>query len=292
MRRRSSAVGRGLEIERKLAISLPHSIGLFYSAFTAFLGFEVNEGEYKVMGMAAFGQPSITMKCASSSRCATMVAFEIEQRCFEFLAPETLPYTRNSCVDLVSPGNRKAEFAVQRSDLPDDLTDAEAASIMSSSTHYADLAASVQLCTEELILHIVAKASEIAGTRRCLPRGRRSAELAGQRPPHPRTRLQSLRPSRAGDAGNAIGAAASYYHRTAKQPRMQAFASPYLGSPLDATEVEAAIAKSGFDAVTTCSSDEELAEHVAGLLAVVPSLAGCRAGRMGAACAWCPQHSG
>src|SRR5260370_174664 len=71
----------------------------------------------------------------------------------------------------------------------------------------------------------------------------------------------------AGDAGNAIGAAASYYPRTAKQPRMQGFASPYLGSPLDAAEVDAAVAKSGFDAVTTCSSDEQLADHVAGLLA-------------------------
>ena len=48
---------------------------------------------------------------------------------------------------------------------------------------------------------------------------------------------------------------------------MQSFASPYLGSPLDAAEVDAAVAQSGFDAVTTCSSDEELAEHVAGLLA-------------------------
>ena len=52
-------VGRGGAIERKLSIGLPHSIGLFYSAFTAFLGFEVNEGEYKVMGLAAYGQPRL-----------------------------------------------------------------------------------------------------------------------------------------------------------------------------------------------------------------------------------------
>ena len=71
----------------------------------------------------------------------------------------------------------------------------------------------------------------------------------------------------AGDAGNAIGAAASYWHRIARQPRMQGFATPYLGSPLDPAEVDAAVAASGFDAVMTCSSDEELADHVAGLLA-------------------------
>ena len=53
----------------------------------------------------------------------------------------------------------------------------------------------------------------------------------------------------------------------ATQPRMQGLASPYLGSPLDTAEVDAAVATSGFDAVTTYSSDEALADYVAGLLA-------------------------
>ena len=79
------AVGRGSEIERKLAISLPHSIGLFYSAFTAFLGFEVNEGEYKVMGMAAFGQPKYYDEVRKLITLRDDGGFEIEQSCFEFL---------------------------------------------------------------------------------------------------------------------------------------------------------------------------------------------------------------
>src|SRR5581483_2928873 len=49
--------GRGTEIQILREIHFPHSLGLLYSAFTAFLGFEVNEGEYKVMGMAPFGEP-------------------------------------------------------------------------------------------------------------------------------------------------------------------------------------------------------------------------------------------
>ena len=48
-------VGRGNDIRLLKKIDFPHSIGLLYSAFTAFLGFEVNEGEYKVMGMAPYG---------------------------------------------------------------------------------------------------------------------------------------------------------------------------------------------------------------------------------------------
>ena len=50
-------VGRGNEIHVHKQMEFPHSLGLLYSAFTAFLGFEVNEGEYKVMGMAPYGQP-------------------------------------------------------------------------------------------------------------------------------------------------------------------------------------------------------------------------------------------
>ena len=50
-------VGKGTDITLRHEITFPHSLGLLYSAFTAFLGFEVNEGEYKVMGMAPFGDP-------------------------------------------------------------------------------------------------------------------------------------------------------------------------------------------------------------------------------------------
>ena len=53
----SLGVGRGSELRLLKEIRFPHSLGLLYSAFTAFLGFEVNEGEYKVMGMAPFGEP-------------------------------------------------------------------------------------------------------------------------------------------------------------------------------------------------------------------------------------------
>jgi carbamoyltransferase len=261
------AVGRGSEIERKLAINLPHSIGLFYSAFTAFLGFEVNEGEYKVMGMAAFGQPKYYDEVRRLITLRDDGGFEIEQSCFEFLTPFELPYTKEFLRRFGEPRESEADFAVQRSDLPEDLTDTEAARVLSSSRHYADLAASVQLCTEELVLHLVAKASAIAGTRNvCLAGGVALNSLANGRLIREGGYNLFVHPA-AGDAGNAIGAAASYYHRAAKQPRMQALASPYLGSPLDTAEVEAAVATSGFDAVRTYSSGEALVDHVAGLLA-------------------------
>ena len=140
------------------------------------------------------------------------------------------PIQRNSCVALVNPASRKPSSPRERSDLPEDLTDMEAARVLSSSRHYADLAASVQLCTEELVLHLVAKASAIAGTRNvCLAGGVALNSLANGRLIREGGYNLFVHPA-AGDAGNAIGAAASYYHRAAKQPRMQGLASPYAPS--------------------------------------------------------------
>src|SRR5260370_29207515 len=239
------AVGRGSEIERKLAISLPHSIGLFYSAFTAFLGFEVNEGEYKVMGMAAFGQPKYYDEVRKLITLRDDGGFEIEQSCFEFLTLEMLPYTEEFLRRFGEPRKPEADFAVQTSHLPEDLNDAPASFVLSSSRHYADLAASVQLCTEELVLHLAAKASVLAGTRNvCLAGGVALNSLANGRLIREGGYNLFVHPA-AGDAGNAIGAAASYYHRTAKRPRMQGFASPYLGSPLHASEVVAPLSNGG-----------------------------------------------
>ena len=261
------AVGRGAAIERRLAISLPHSIGLLYSAFTAFLGFEVNEGEYKVMGMAAFGEPRYYDAVRKLITLRDDGGFEIEQSCFEFLTPSLLPYTDEFLRRFGAPREPEADFAVQRSDLPDNLTDAEAAEILRSSRHYADLAASVQRCTEELMLHVVAKASAIAGTRNvCLAGGVALNSLANGRLIRECGYNLFVHPA-AGDAGNAIGAAASYYHRVANKPRMQGFASPYLGTPLDPVDVKAAVAVSGFEEITTHASDEALVEHVSEVLA-------------------------
>ena len=65
-------MGRGNNIQLLKQIEFPHSLGLLYSAFTAFLGFEVNEGEYKVMGMAPYGSRATWIRCGSwSSRTPT-----------------------------------------------------------------------------------------------------------------------------------------------------------------------------------------------------------------------------
>src|SRR5881397_4086240 len=80
----SLGVGRGTDITLLKEIRFPHSLGLLYSAFTAFLGFEVNEGEYKVMGMAPFGSPRYVEKVKKLIDLKDDGGFELDMSYFSF----------------------------------------------------------------------------------------------------------------------------------------------------------------------------------------------------------------
>jgi carbamoyltransferase len=80
----SIAAGRGNSIDMLEEIHFPHSLGLLYSAFTAFLGFEVNEGEYKVMGMASFGEPKYIEEVRRVIHFAADGSFELDLSYFRF----------------------------------------------------------------------------------------------------------------------------------------------------------------------------------------------------------------
>jgi carbamoyltransferase len=75
-------VGRGSDIRLTRRMDFPHSVGLLYSAFTAFLGFQVNEGEYKVMGMAPYGRPRYLDKIWKLVQRNTDGSFALDMRYF------------------------------------------------------------------------------------------------------------------------------------------------------------------------------------------------------------------
>ena len=83
---------QGSSIETLSAGCLPHSLGLLYSAVTAYLGFEVNDGEYKVMGMAAYGKPTLYDEFRSLVTLLPNGLFKIDQTHFDFLCPVELPF--------------------------------------------------------------------------------------------------------------------------------------------------------------------------------------------------------
>ena len=188
--------GRAGRLKRLHAQTVPHSLGLFYSAFTAYLGFEVNEGEYKVMGMAGFGKPERSEDILGLFDLSDPNGFRIDQSHFDFLAPKRLPY-RESLVEWLGPA-REAES-------PFDVEDTGPAG--EKSRHYADLAASVQRCTEEVILDLVRKWIAKTGLKQvCLAGGVALNSLANARLKRELGIDLYVHPA-AGDAGGAVGAA-------------------------------------------------------------------------------------
>src|SRR5262249_32610417 len=114
----SLAIGKSTDIKQLKQILFPHSLGLLYSAFTAFLGFEVNEGEYKVMGMAPFGKPNHVDKVYKMIHVGSDGSFELDMDYFSFhYSPEN---TYNGKFEQLFGPSRdpKAPFFTLASDYP------------------------------------------------------------------------------------------------------------------------------------------------------------------------------
>lgn len=255
------SVGRGSELRKVSTVRMPHSLGLFYSAFTAFLGFEVNEGEYKVMGMAGFGEPKRHEELMRLFTLKDDGSFLLDQRFFEFATPTNLPYTAKLPAWLGPARVPESPFATTAEEGLD--ADGQA-----TCRHYADLAADVQKCAETVILHMVSRAVERTGVRNvCMAGGVALNSLANGRIIRELGLPLYVHPA-AGDAGGAVGAALSHYHRAGGgQARRRALTSAYLGPAYTSDEIKTAIRDSGFDRVEHFDDDGALIERVARLLA-------------------------
>ncbi len=141
-------------------IRFPHSLGLLYSAFTGWLGFKVNSGEYKLMGMAAYGRPRYVGKVAELIRLEDDGSFRLNMRYFSY--HHALQDTFNErFVALFGPPRRpEAPFFTPAMAIgAADLETAE------RNQYYADVAASVQRMTEEILLRMVAHLHRQTGLR-------------------------------------------------------------------------------------------------------------------------------
>ena len=114
----SLGIGKENEIKLLKEVRFPHSVGLLYSAFTAFLGFEVNEGEYKVMGMAPFGNPLYVDKVYKLIRLDQDGSFELDMDYFSFHCSSNKTFN-NKFLDLFgTPRDPASHFHWHRSAPP------------------------------------------------------------------------------------------------------------------------------------------------------------------------------
>src|SRR4030065_128118 len=135
-------IGNGTNIKLLKEIRFPHSLGLLYSAFTAFLGFEVNEGEYKVMGMAPFGTPKYMDKVYKLIRIAKDASFELDMDYFSFHHSPDQTFNQKF-VDLFgSPRDPKALFFTPDTGYPPYFGDKPGnyEQLGKENQHYADIA--------------------------------------------------------------------------------------------------------------------------------------------------------
>ena len=226
----SLALGRGRELQTLKEIHFPHSLGLLYSAFTYYLGFKVNSGEYKVMGLAPYGAPRYADLIREKlMRIAADGGFQLDMRYFDFATGLTMTSRRFHALFGGPP--RVAESALTQ--------------------RHMDLAASVQAVTEDIMLrmarHIAAETGEqhlcLAGgvALNCVANGKLLRERCFDR--------LWIQPA-AGDAGGALGAALAAWHLHHDQDRRlpegrDAMQGAYLGPGFTDSEIEAELRACG-----------------------------------------------
>ena len=197
----SIGLGRGAGLELLEETRFPSSLGLLYSAFTYYTGFRVNSGEYKVMGLAPYGEPRFVDEIRRIVEIAEDGSFRLDQRYFEYCAG--LRMTNRRFHDLFGGPPRQPESRVTQKEM--------------------DLARSVQVITEEALARMAAHAHRRTGLRNlCLAGGVALNCVANGRilreGPFENLWIQPA----AGDAGGALGVALSVWHRHLGKPRTSA----------------------------------------------------------------------
>jgi carbamoyltransferase len=186
-------LGEGNEITPISSIEYPHSLGLFYAALTAYLGFEVNEGEYKVMGLAAFGAPRFRQEFDKLITIHRDGSFELAMPYFAFHTDTEIGFGPK-LDELLGPRRPPGR--------PWDLTGS------AEDRRYADVAATLQAVTEDALLAIAAHAKARTGADDlCLAGGVALNCVANARMLRDGGFERVFVQPAAGDAGGALGAA-------------------------------------------------------------------------------------
>ena len=243
--------GRGNTLEILKEIHFPHSIGLLYSAFTYYTGFKVNSGEYKLMGLAPYGEP----------RYASVIRdhlIEIKEDGSFRLDLDYFDY----CVGLTMTNRRFAQLFGQ----PVRVADA------ALTQFHMDIAASIQQVTEDVVLRMARTAVRETGeSNLCMAGGVALNCVANGKILGDGYVKQLWVQPAAGDAGGALGAALCAYHQYLAQPRNpgithDAMRGAYLGPEYSQTDIEQRLHAAGAVFVTL-DENELLRETVSALVA-------------------------
>ena len=237
----SLGIGRGNNAEIVKEIHFPHSLGLLYSAFTYYLGFKVNSGEYKVMGLAPYGEPKYAQKILD--RLIDVKedgSFHLDMSYFDY--GTGLRMTNRKFDTLFGLAVRESEQMLTQ--------------------EHMDIAASLQAVTEQVVLRLTRSAAKENGTRNlCLAGGVALNCVANGKVLRDGKFDQIWIQPAAGDAGGALGAALCAYHHHLGNKRfpdgkLDGMKGSYLGPEFDQAEIERQLTAAG--AVFTAAGDDDV----------------------------------
>ena len=260
----TSAIGRGNghQVEVFKDLRFPHSLGLLYSAFTYFTGFKVNSGEYKLMGLAPYGEPRYVNTILNNLLdLREDGSFRLNQKYFGYLSGLTM--TNDLFSQLFGGPARKAESEITQREM--------------------DMARSIQVVTEEIVLKMANHAHQLTGEKylcmaggvalNCVANGRLLREGPFQD--------IWIQPA-AGDAGGALGAALLIWHQVQDNPRTvdnvhDSMQAALLGPEFTDDEIEEFLKAKGYPAQKFVG--DEWAAKIATLIAE-ENIIGLLQGRM------------
>lgn len=240
----SVSIGKGNRIETVREIQFPHSLGLLYSAFTYYTGFKVNSGEYKVMGLAPYGEPRYAQQIREHLiDIKPDGSFRLNLKYFDYCTGLTM--TNGAFADLFGgPARKASEPLTQR---------------------HMDLAASVQAVLDDVVLRLTRNlAAETGIPNLCLAGGvALNCVSNGKVLRDGKFKRLWIQPA-AGDAGGALGAALAAYYLLSGKARSgghDAMRGSYLGPSYPQEEIERRLWAAGAD--FECLEDEALIETAA-----------------------------
>lgn len=228
----SLGVGRGNQLAITKEIHFPHSLGLLYSAFTYYTGFKVNSGEYKVMGLAPYGEPRYAQAILDHLiDLKPDGSFRLDLAYFDYCTGLTMTNERFDAL-FGGPPRKPEEPLTQRE---------------------MDLAASIQAVTEEAVLRIARATARETGQKRLCLAGGVALNCVANGKLHKQKIFENIwiQPA-AGDAGGALGAALAAYHQHHGRPRVNGTSNlldhmqgAYLGPAFDEEEIEERLRAAG-----------------------------------------------
>lgn len=245
----TSGRGQGTDIQILREIKFPHSLGLLYSAFTAFLGFKVNNGEYKVMGMAPYGKPRYMDKIYDKLiHVAPDGSFWIDMDYFSYHYSDERTFNAKFVNLFGEPRKPEQYFFTSGTRFPSYFGEKPSNfdELCKENEHYADIAASIQKVTEEIILKLVNSLHEETGLDKlCMAGGVGLNSVANGRILRETPFKEVFIQPAAGDSGGALGAALLVYHAFLNKPRSFVLENAYWGKGYTESQIEHFLEENG-----------------------------------------------